>query len=351
MPPAQDLTRAYQDLVRIGTALTQETDLPTLLDRVLTEARWFTSAEAGTLYLLEGDRLHFAVVQNDRLARRLGADAMKQVLQAEPLTLTEPSLAGHVALTSDILNLHDTHMIPPDRPYAFDKRVDHRCEYRTQSVLVVPLLDSSGRILGVIQLINALNRDGQVIAFDPQYETLVRALASQAAVAIRNARLEALALKDDVTEVYNRRYLRVRLGEECQRHGRTGEPISVVALHLDDFKSVHDQLGPAAGHEVLRQVALLLLRHSRSFTVVSRYGDDNFGVVLASTPKAGGVTYAERIRRVIESHAFRHGPLTASLGVASLPGDAGSAEELLSAAEQAVTEAKRLGRNRVVAAR
>ena len=67
MPPIQDLSRAYQELVRIGLALSQETDLTTLLDRVLTEARWFTGAEAGTLYLLEGDVLQFAVVQNDRL--------------------------------------------------------------------------------------------------------------------------------------------------------------------------------------------------------------------------------------------------------------------------------------------
>ncbi len=349
MPPVQDLTRAYQDLVRIGLVLTQETDLATLLDRILTEARWFTSAEAGTLYLLEGDRLHFGVVQNDRLARQLGVEAMKQCLQAEPLTLAEPSLAGHVALTGDILNLHDTHMIPPDRPYGFNERVDTRCEYRTQSVLVVPLPDPSGRILGVLQLINALDRDGRVIAFDPQYESLVRALASQAAVAIRNARLEALALKDDVTEAYNRRYQGVRLAEECQRHARTGEPVSVVVLDLDNFKSVHDRLGQAAGHEVLRQVARLLLRHSRSFTVVSRYGGDEFGALLVNTPKAGGVIYAERIRRVIESHAFRHGTLTASLGVACLPDDAGSAEALLQAAEQAVAEAKRLGRNRVVA--
>src|SRR5262249_38505893 len=93
MPPIQDLSRAYQELVRIGLALSQETDLTTLLDRVLTEVRWFTGAEAGTLYLLEGDVLQFAVVQNDRLSRRLGAEAMRRCLQAEPLTLKEPSLA------------------------------------------------------------------------------------------------------------------------------------------------------------------------------------------------------------------------------------------------------------------
>src|SRR5262245_60076708 len=349
MPPIQDLSRAYQELVRIGLALSQEPDLTSLLDRVLTEARWFTSAEAGTLYLLEGDVLQFAVVQNDRLSRRLGAEAMRRCLQAEPLTLREPSLAGHVALTGDVLNLHDAHMIPPDRPYGFDDRVDARCEYRTQSVLVAPVSDPSGRILGVIQLINALNRNGDVIPFDPQYEVLVRALAAQAAMAIRSTRIEAHALRDDITDAYNRRYLNVRLAEECQRHVRTGEPVSVVVLDLDHFKEHSDRLGAAASQEALRQVARLLLRYSRSFTVVSRYGGDSFGMLLASTPKEGGVTYAERIRRVIESHPFRHGSLTASLGVAALSDHLRSPEDLLKAAEEAVAEAKRLGRNRVVA--
>jgi GAF domain-containing protein len=71
MSPVSDLTRAYQDLVRIGLTRTRETDLAILLERILTEARWFTWAEAGTLYLLEGQLLHFAVVQNDLLTRRL----------------------------------------------------------------------------------------------------------------------------------------------------------------------------------------------------------------------------------------------------------------------------------------
>lgn len=348
MPPVSDLTRAYQDLVRIGLALSRETDLTILLERTLTEARWFTWAEAGTLYLLEGQLLHFAVVQNDLLTRRLGVEEMRRCLQAEPLRLDEPSLAGHVARTGDILNLHDTHVIPADRPYGFDSRVDARCDYTTRSVLVVPLPDPSGKIVGVLQLINALDRDGSIVAFDPQYEGLVRSLASQAAVAIRNARLEALALKDALTEAYNRRYLVARLDEECRRHGRTAEPVSLAFVDLDHFKRVNEGLGHGAGDELLRDVARLLLKHSRNFTVVSRCGGDEFAVLLAGTPKVGALRYAERIRQVIEQRAFPFGAVTASVGVATVPDDAASGEELLRAAERAAAEAKRLGRNRIV---
>ncbi|HEV8308400.1 MAG TPA: sensor domain-containing diguanylate cyclase, partial [Methylomirabilota bacterium] len=299
-----ELSRAYQDLVEIALALTRETELPILLDRILTEARRFTGAEAGTLYLLEGDRLQFSVVQNDALTRRLGADEMRRCLQVEPLRLDEPSLAGHVALTGDILNLHDPQMIPPDRPYGFNGKVDARCRYRTLSVLVLPLQDPSGKILGVLQLINALDRDGRVVPFDTRYEPLVRALALQAGVAIRNTRLEALALKDALTDVYNRRYFLARLHEECRRFPRSSEPVALVLLNLDGFRAVNEHAGQGGGDVVLRDAARLLLRHSRNFTVVSRFGGDEFAILLVDTSKAGAVTYAERIRSVFEQHPF-----------------------------------------------
>jgi diguanylate cyclase (GGDEF)-like protein len=238
-------------------------------------------------------------------------------------------------------------MIPPDRPYGFDGRVDARLDYRTRSVLVVPLPDPSGKILGVLQLINALDRGGAVVAFDPQYEGLVRSLASQAAIAIRNASLDTLAIKDALTEGYNRRYLLARLQEECRRHKRSGEPVSLVFVDLDRFRSVNDGLGLATGDALLRDVARVLLRYSRDFTVVSRCGDDEFGVLLAATPKAGALAYAERVRQVIEQQTFPYGAVTASIGVASLPEDVATAEELLRAAQRATRTAKRLGRNRV----
>jgi diguanylate cyclase (GGDEF)-like protein len=334
--------------VQIGITLASERDLRALLERILTEGRRFTHAEAGTLFLREGDFLHFAVVQNDRLARELGEEEMKRLLQEEPLHLRELSLAGHVAQTGDILNLHDTYMIPPDRPYGFDARVDARTNYRTQSILVVPLQDAGGNVLGVLELINALDR-GRVVPFDSQYESLVRALASQAAVAIRNARLEDLSFKDALTDVYNRRYFMVRMEEEHKRHARFNEPLSLALLDLDHFKEVNDRLGHRAGDAALRDVAQLLLKHSRSFSVVTRYGGDEFAIILVNTTKAGALTYGERIRAVLEQHTFGHGSTTVSLGVASLPDDGVSADDLVVAADRALYDAKRLGRNRVSA--
>lgn len=347
--PGEDLIEAYQQLVQIGLTLSRETELPLLLERILSEARRFTQAEAGTLYLLEGRQLHFAVVQNDVLARRLGEREMQRALQAEPLRLDEPSLAGHVALTGDVLNLHDPQMIPPDRPYGFNAHVDARLRYQTRSVLVVPLQEPSGKILGVLQLINARDVRGDVVPFDPRYESLVRSLALQAAVAIRNTRLETLTIKDGVTDVYNRRYFLARLQEEGRRFARTGQPASLVLLNLDRLRAIIEESGQAAGDAVLREAAQLLLKYSRSFTVVSRVGGDEFTALLAGETAAGAVAYAERLRGVIERHPFAAGRVTASFGVATFGVGTATADELLQSADEALAEAKRLGRNRVVA--
>jgi len=157
MPLATNLTEAFKDLVQIGIALTSERDLSTLLQRILTEARRFTRAEAGTLFLRENDELHFAVVQNDVMARRLGEDEMRHRLDAERLPLDGPSLASHVALTGAVVNVPDAYSIPPGQPYTFNWRVDVATRYRTRSVLVVPLRDTSRRILGVLQLIGGFD--------------------------------------------------------------------------------------------------------------------------------------------------------------------------------------------------
>ncbi len=342
-----NLTEAFRELVQMGIALTNERDLATLLDRILTEARRFTRAEAGTLFLRENDELRFGVVQNDRLAARFGEAELKRLLQAEPLKLSELSLAGYVAIMGEIVNIPDTYTIPPDRPYSFNPLFDTRCDYRTRSALVVPLQDPNAHVFGVLELINALDPAGCVVPFDMEYETLVRALASQAAVAIRNARLQDLSFKDALTDVYNRRYFMLRIDEEWKRHSRFAEPVSLVLLDLDHFKDVNDRFGHRAGDEALKEVARLLVKHSRNFTIVTRYGGDEFAVLLVNTPKAGAVTYANRIRDVIAQHAFVHGSVTVSLGVASLPEDAANSDDLVAGADKAMYEAKRLGRNRV----
>lgn len=344
-----DRTQLLEELIDIGIALTGERDLYALLERILGQARRFTRAEAGTLYLREGEHLRSAVVQNDVLEARLGKLEMQRRLQAAPLPLGEPSLAGHAAQRGEIINVCDAYAIGGQQTAAVNKPVDETNDYGTRSVFVVPLMDHNGTIVGVLELVNALGEDNAIIPFDPEYEKLIRALASQAGVAIRNARLEDLSVKDTLTELYNRRYSALRLDEEAKRSARFGHPLSLVYIDLDDFKKINDDKGRLAGDEVLKDTARLLVKHSRSFTILARRDGDDFVAILANTPKAGAVTYAERIRGVIEKHPFAPGAVTACFGVAALPADAASAEELMAKAARALNEAKRLGRNRVAA--
>ncbi len=347
MALSTDLNELLKELIQIGIALTSERELAILLERILLEARRSTCAEAGTLFLREGDKLRFAVVQNDLLARRVGEREMKRRLQAEPLSLSDGSLAGCVALTGRVVNIPDVYEIPPDQPNTFNRELDVRNDYRTRSVLVAPLQDPSGNILGVLELINSLDERNEARPFDPDYEDLVRSLASQAAVAIRNTQLEELSFKDGLTGVYNRRYLMLRMEEEGKRHARGRQPVSLVLIDLDHFKEINDQFSHSAGDEALKEISRLLQEHSRGFTVITRFGGDEFAILLVDTPKAGAVAYARRINEVVGRHGFRHGPLTVSLGVACLPEDVASSADLIPAADKALYEAKRLGRNTV----
>ena len=344
-----DREQLLEELLGIGIALTTERDLYALLERVLETARRFTRAEAGTVFLREGDHLRFAVVQNDFLQERLGTAAMLQRLQSAPLRLTEPSLAGHVAQTGEIVNVTDAYAIGVHETRALNRRFDAANEYSTRSVLAVPMQDLTGSNVGVLELLNALDESGAIVPFDLEDERVVRALASQAAVAIRNARLEDLSFKDLSTELYNRRYFTLRIDEEVKRHTRFGHPLSLVVLDIDHFTQLNTDHGPAAGDEALREVGRLLVKHSRSFTIIARLEGDGFAALLANTPRAGAVTYSQRIRGLIAAHPFAHGAITASFGVAGLPADAASADDLIAAAQRALADAKRLGRNRVTA--
>jgi diguanylate cyclase (GGDEF)-like protein len=166
-----------------------------------------------------------------------------------------------------------------------------------------------------------------------------------------NARLKETSFKDEVTGIYNRRFFSIRLEEEISRHRRFNHPVSIVLLDLDGFKAVNDEFGHAVGDDTLRDVAQILMRHSRGINVVSRYGGDEFAVLLVETSKAGARLYADRIREVIARFPFAHSkPVTASLGVASLPDDdVTTAEDLFKLADGALYVAKRSGKNQVAA--
>jgi diguanylate cyclase (GGDEF)-like protein len=203
------------------------------------------------------------------------------------------------------------------------------------------LMGSFNKMLGTIE-----QQAAEIHNFATRLDAAYKELEST------NARLKETSFKDEVTGLYNRRFFSLRLEEELSRYRRFNHPVSVVLLDLDGFKSVNDSLGHAVGDDTLRDVAQILMKHSRGINVVSRYGGDEFAVLLVETSKAGARLYADRIREVVAKYPFSHGKvLTASFGVASLPDDeAATADDLFRSADDALYAAKRAGKNQVAAA-
>lgn len=169
---------------------------------------------------------------------------------------------------------------------------------------------------------------------------------------LTNTKLKETSFRDDVTGLYNRRFFSLRLEEEMARFKRFNHPVSVVLIDLDGFKNVNDEFGHAVGDETLREIAQILMKHSRGINVVSRFGGDEFAILLVETSKTGARLYADRIRQVIATSSFSHGKqVTGSFGVASLPDDeVANSEELFRRADEALYAAKRAGKNQVVVA-
>jgi two-component system response regulator HydG len=176
-----------QKLIEISIALSSETDLPRLLRKIIQELRLLTNADGGSLYLEENGKLRFEVAQNDTLRRLSGEDS--QFFKPYEVMISKRSIAGYVALTGSIVNIANAYELSPDLSYRFNPSFDIRNQYRTQSILAVPLKDHTGQIIGVLELINAMDETGRPVPFAPHYENLVLSLASLAAMAINKARL------------------------------------------------------------------------------------------------------------------------------------------------------------------
>src|SRR5262249_55086158 len=187
----------------------------------------------------------------------------------------------------------------------------------------------------------------------------VRVLLEPAAVALDNAlllkRAEALSVTDDLTHLYNSRYLNQVLRRETKRASRSGRPLSLLFIDLDGFKAVNDKHGHLFGSRALVEAAAVIRGSARETGVGSRFGGDEFALVLPGTGGEGACAVGERIRERLAAHiclaqdglAIR---LTASVGVATLPDVAASAEELVQAADKAMYQVKDSGKNGILAA-
>jgi diguanylate cyclase (GGDEF)-like protein len=168
--------------------------------------------------------------------------------------------------------------------------------------------------------------------------------------ALRVARAEALSVTDDLTQLYNSRYLSQVLRRETKRASRSGRPLSLLFIDLDGFKSINDTHGHLYGSRALIEAAGLIRQCARETDVVSRFGGDEFALILPDTGSEGAAAVGGRIRERVNEHHFLQGDgldihLTVSVGVATLPDVAASTEGLIQAADEAMYHVKDRGKN------
>ncbi len=160
----------------------------------------------------------------------------------------------------------------------------------------------------------------------------------------------SLALTDSLTGLYNRRYLTCHLASLVGRLAAEGKPLALAMVDIDRFKAVNDTHGHAPGDDVLRELARLLKRFIRSSDLAARLGGEEFVVVMPDTGVGGAEAITSRLRRGVAESTGVKAPITVSIGVAELQGPNDTPERLLRRADDALYEAKRGGRNRVIAA-
>ena len=226
------------------------------------------------------------------------------------------------------------------------------------AVLAFPLSCRGRRVGALIGFDRAQSSKKPLLA--PAVLKALRGLIDPAAAALDSAlllkRAEALSVTDDLTHLFNSRYLNAMLHKETKRASRSGRPLSLLFIDLDGFKSVNDTHGHLSGSRALVEAAAVIKGSARETDVVARFGGDEFAVVLPDTGGEGAFAVGERVRERIAAHNFlaRDGldiRLTASVGLATLPDVAASAEELMAAADKAMYGVKDSGKNGIQAAR
>ncbi|MGH9407890.1 MAG: sensor domain-containing diguanylate cyclase [Vicinamibacterales bacterium] len=237
--------------------------------------------------------------------------------------------------------------------FVMDLAADPRFDRGSRGAAIAFPLECRGRTIGAL-----VGLDRTPAAREPRLTAPTEAALAWAlepgAIALDNAlrvqRAEALSVTDDLTQLYNSRYLSQVLRRETKRASRSGRPLSLLFVDLDGFKGINDTHGHLYGSRALVEAAGLIRASARETDVVARFGGDEFALILPDTGSDGAVSVGERVRDRVNAHPFLHGDgldihLTVSVGVATLPDVAASAESLIQAADEAMYYVKEHGKN------
>jgi diguanylate cyclase (GGDEF)-like protein len=352
--PARDLARFVQRM-KASSALPREPDIAQLFRQILQKACELVPSESGAILLDEPlskamptaeRRLHFVAA--------FGPAAEKVMGESIP---ADSGVAGHVYCTGEAYLAADA-----GEDAAFADSTDRQTGYRTRSIIAAPIVIGES-VCGTVELVNRLSGE----RFDAHDLVLLEVFASYTASSIQNAldarQAQELARMDDLTGLYNDRYLHLRLREELERAAAAERPCALLFMDLDRFKPVNDRYGHLVGSQVLREIAFVLRAATAGLEVIlARYGGDEFAIVLPGLDATAARSVAVDVRRAVEEAVFLErdrgpgmpalrlqGEVSASIGVAAIePGDPPVRDPalwLIRAADEAMYSEKKEGRD------
>lgn len=235
--------------------------------------------------------------------------------------------------------------IQPVSDPLFDPEVDGLVIKKPKSMITLPIM-SRGSVLGLLTFFREKNE----AAFTDEQFRLLQTFGDYVAIAVENARnfarVQELTVTDDLTKLYNSRYLHLVLEREIARSERYKENLSIVFIDLDNFKNINDKNGHMVGSTLLKEFGEFLLTMIRTSDVAIRYGGDEFVLVLPRTSKAEALTFVNRLVETLHNHVFLKSKhltikMTASFGIATFPEDGKTIDAIISAADKAMYYVKR----------
>ena len=320
-----------KQLIEINTYITNSLEKDEILKRILQQIKKLLNCELSSMLLVDKELnvLKFSVLSKDEDGELLKNTGLRK----------GEGIAGTVWSNGTSMIINDPHNDP-----RFSDTADKKSQTKTRSIIAVPLT-VNGEIIGVIEAINKCSG-----IFTELDLSILQYISTQSAIAIKNADLYNMAIRDGMTRLYINKYFRERLEEELKRSSRYGHPLSLILLDIDHFKTFNDTYGHQAGDMVLKEVAKIIQGTSRSMDIPCRYGGEEFAVILPETGREQALIAAERIRKNIESMTLEYNSsilnVTISAGLASCP-DLGpsDATEFISMADRALYKSKDSGRN------
>ena len=330
----QQELKFFEDISRTLTSAAGHADVLFLLAKKIKEK---TGAENCTIYLVD---------------EQTGSLSMEKT--EGPLWKNEKTAAPHEVIAERVAREGKPLLIAGIyKANGFTLKMDRDFRHKINTAICVPL-KSKGKILGALELINRQSGEeftrGDLVS--------VTRFTDYAAIIIERAtlyeKMQELVVTDDLTKLFNTRYMTRSIGTEVLRSTRYNTSVSLLFMDIDHFKAVNDNYGHLVGSKLLVEMGQILLGHLRELDIVTRYGGDEFVIILPQTPPQKAVKTAERIRQTVEQHVFLRKEgysirLTASFGVASYPENASSQEELIRLADEAMYKVKHRARNGVYA--